>query len=214
MSGDSVEKILFLLLGWAFGLLGPAIVDAIKRQREVIQVRNALLGELHEVKYRLALSAYYTEKRFGAVDRPYLQWLRCIVLEYKGDKPKDSILALVDGQLGMTDDQIALIAKRELADSESGLTLKKYLVPLLDSRIPSLWFFESRFQQLLLEVRAELNLLNEEVDQARYYFGLTFTKLEGDNPARVHGNLTESYRQIAKRAKLAVDKISNLERCQ
>lgn len=209
-----MEKILFLLLGWALGLLGPAIVDTIRRQREVAQVRTALLGELHELKYRLALSAYYAEKRFGNIDRPYLQWLRCVVIEYKGSKPKDAILALVDGQLGFTDEQIALISKSELADSESGLTLKKYLVPLLDSRIPSLWFFDSRFQLLLLEVRSELNLLNEEVDQARYYFGLTFTKLEGDNHSRVSGNLTESYRQIAKRARLAVDKIGELEACQ
>ena len=214
MSEDSVEKLLFLMVGWALGLLGPAIVDSIKRQREVVQVRQALLGELHEVKYRLALSAYYAEKRFGVIDRAYLQWLRRVVAEYKGSKPKDSILKMVDGQLSLTDEQIAFIAKGELADSQTGLTLKKYLVPLLDSRIPSLWFFESRFQQILLEVRTELNLLNEEVDQARYYFGLTFTKLEGDSRSRVDQNLTQSYLQIAKRAKLAAVKIGELEVCQ
>lgn len=209
-----MEKVYYLLLGWALGLLGPAIVEAIRRKREVIPVRKALLGELHELKYRLAISAYLTEKRFGTISKPYLQWLRSIVIAYKGRKPKGSILALIDSELALSDEQFALWAKNELAGIEGGLTLKKYLVPLLDSRIPSLWFFDSSFQQRLLDVRAELNLLNEEIDQAQYYFGLTFTKLEGDNHARVNGNLTEVYRQIAERAKIAVQKIDELERCQ
>ena len=213
MSEDSIEKALFLLLGWALGLLAPAIVEAIKRQREALQVRITLLGELHELKYRLAVSAYAAEKRFGIVDRPYLQWLRSMIIEYKGSKPRDSILDAIDMQLSFTDEQIAHVAKTELADSKGALTLKKYFAPLLDSRIPSLWYLDSRLQQLLLEVRSELNLLNEEIDQARYYFGLTFTNLDSENHSRVSGNLTESYRQIAKRARLTADKIGELETC-
>lgn len=214
MSEDSVEKFWLLLLGVLLGLLCPAIVDAIRRQREVVPVRKALLGELHELKYRLACAGRRIEERFGVVDRSYLQWFRSVVVEYEGNKPKDSILEFVDAQLNLTDEEIALDAKRKLADSGGGLELKKYLVPLLDSRIPSLWFFESRFQHLLLDVRAELNLLNEEVDEARYYSRLTFTKLEGDNQSRVESNLIASYRQIARRAKITVDKISELEKCE
>lgn len=211
MVEDTIEKVLFLLLGWALGLLAPVIVDAIKRKKEMAQTRIALLDELHEVKYRLALSAYFTETRFGVVDRTYLTWLRTVVSEYKGQKPKDSILSLIDTKLALPDEQLDLVAKSELAQPEGGLALKKYVVPLLDSRISSLWFFDGGFQRLLLEVRNELNLLNEEVDQARYYFGLTFTKLEGDNYARVNSNLTNCYRQMAERAKIAANKIGELE---
>lgn len=209
-----MEKVLYLLLGWALGLLGPAVVEAIRRKREVIPVRKALLDELHELKYRLAISAYQTERRFGTISKPYLQWLRNIVIAYKGRKPKDSILTFIDGELALSDEQFAILTKRELANADGGLALKKYLAPLLDSRIPSLWFFDSSFRQRLLDVRAELDLLNEEIDQAQYYFGLTFTKLEEDNRARVDCNLTEAYRQIAKRAKVAVEKIGELEGCQ
>ena len=48
------EKILLLLLGWLFGLLSPAIVDAIRKYREAKELKVALWTELRELRYRLA----------------------------------------------------------------------------------------------------------------------------------------------------------------
>ena len=53
MDEDSA-KLTFLFLGWFLGLLGPIIVDAIRRRRENALGRDALLSELREVGCMLA----------------------------------------------------------------------------------------------------------------------------------------------------------------
>jgi hypothetical protein len=63
---------------------------------------------------------------------------------------------------------------------------------------------------LLLDIRNNINLLNKLVDQARYYTGLTFGKLEGGNYESVVGNLAGCHRQYAERAKRIVTKIEEL----
>ena len=55
-----------------------------------------------------------------------------------------------------------------------------------------------------------INLLNELVDQARYYTGLTFTKLEGRNHELVVGNLAGCHEQYTERATIIATKIEKL----
>lgn len=145
--------------------------------------------------------------RFGTIDRTYLEWVRSAVRSYSGANPKDPILGVVERQLGLPDDQIAALAQHERASSEGALSVKKYALPLLDTRVASLWELEEKLQNHLLEVRANLDLLNEEVDQARYYFGLTFESLGEENRRRVDTNLMGCYLNIARRAKILVEKI-------
>ena len=54
-----MEKIALILLGWLLGLLGPAVIDAIRRGRENRQAAHAIHAELREVAYKLALACHY-----------------------------------------------------------------------------------------------------------------------------------------------------------
>ena len=84
MSVDTIEKLLLLAFGWLLGMLGPAVTEAIKRRRENSQVRVALVAELREVSYRLALANYLINIHFGTVDRAYLQWFESVTSGYDG----------------------------------------------------------------------------------------------------------------------------------
>lgn len=201
------SDLVLLLLGWLLGILSPAIVDGIRRRRETARVRSALRGELHELRYRMALAAYLLQMRFGTIDRKYLEWVRGAVSSYPGASQQDPTLRFVESQLGLPDDQIAALAQHQKASSEGALSVKKYALPLLDARVGSLWELDEELQKHLLEVRANLDLFNEEVDQARYYFGLTFQNLGEENYRRVETNLVGCYLNIASRAEILVEKI-------
>ena len=178
------------------------------RRRETARVRRALSGELQELRYTVAFAAYLIQMDFGTIDRKYLEWFRSVVSSYPGTSEEDRVLRAVEMQLGLTDDQIAALAQHNRASSEGALSVKKYALPLLDSRVGSLWELEESLQKHLLEVRANLDLFNDEVDQARYYFGLTFDESLGEeNRRRVETDLVGCYLNIASRAKILVEKI-------
>src|SRR3990170_5337161 len=78
-SSDTWEKILFLFLGWLLGLLSPIVVDAIRRRREIKEVKNALLSELGDLQFRLANTVWLTSIRAGQYNRSFLDWFKPII---------------------------------------------------------------------------------------------------------------------------------------
>jgi hypothetical protein len=76
MTVDSIEKVALLVVGWLLGLLGPTIIEAIKRHRENKQVKVALAAELREVSYKLVMANHLIHLHFGTVDRLHLRWFK------------------------------------------------------------------------------------------------------------------------------------------
>ena len=76
MPADLFEKIALLFVGWLLGLLGPIIVESIKRKREDTLGRVAILSELKDLATTLALAAYGVHLRQGTFDRTFLEWLK------------------------------------------------------------------------------------------------------------------------------------------
>ncbi len=210
MSADTIEKLALLTLGWLLGMLGPIATDAIKRRRENGLVKVALASELRELSYKLALASYLINIHFGTVDRTYLQWLQGVTTNYEGPSRSETAQPSSEMQLNFADAQLAALVQAQKANQGTNIVVRKFIVPLLDARVSSLWYLESRAQTLLLDIRSNINLLNELVDQARYYTGLTFGKLEGENYERVVSNLEGCHRQYAERAKMIVTKIEEL----
>ena len=158
----------------------------------------------------LALANYSINDHFGTVDRTYLQWLQGATASYVGSNRTETMQPSIEMQLGLPDAQLAALVQAQKANQGKNIVTRKFVVTLLDARVSSLWYLESRVQILLLDIRSNVNLLNELVDQARYYSGLTFGKLEAENYERVVSNLEGCHRQYAERARIIVGKIEEL----
>jgi len=210
MTTDTLEKLLLLAFGWLLGMLSPAVTESIKRRRENQQVKVALAAELREVSYKLALANYLVNIHFGNIDKTYLQWLHCAIASYSGPSLVKSTLPSIEMQLSLPDEQFSAHVHKQKAQEGKNINTQKIVVPLLDARVSSLWYLESSIQILLLDIRSNINLLNEIVDQTRYYSGLTFGKLDESNYELVVENLDGCHRQYAERAKRIVCKIQEL----
>jgi len=210
MSDLTADKLAFLALGWLLGLLGPIIVDSIKRRRENTLGRAAILTELTELAGVLATAAYGARMKLGTADRAFLEWLKA-TLEQCATTPKlQAFVPRLRTQLSWTDEQLLAVGQHTAAEVGKGIMLQHYPVPLLDARVSALWSFDTSLQRQLLEIRRNVAILDDVVDRSRKYFDMTFTKLEGNNYELVAGNLTQSYELYAEWAMTIVDQIKIL----
>ena len=207
---SSLESIALLLVGWLLGTLSPAIVDAIKRRRENALGREAILGELNEIAHRLALARHSVIMHRGKVNRQALEWLKKHLENYAGVHEIDSLMKNMRTQLSWPDAQITDVSRATAGEPNKGLTLQKYAVPLLDARVSALWSFNSSFTRKLLDIRANIDLLNDIVDRSRHYSDMTFGSATGDNHRRAVQNVEDCYVQYAQLALSVVDKITEL----
>ncbi|MDQ3773979.1 MAG: toll/interleukin-1 receptor domain-containing protein [Pseudomonadota bacterium] len=147
------------------------------RRRETARVPRALRGELQELRYTVAFVAYLIQMDCGTIDRKYLEWFRTVTTALRhrsvagAPVAEGRVLGAVEMQLGLTDDQIATLAQHNRASTEGALSVKKYALPLLDSRVGSLWELEESLQKHLLEVRANLDRLDSTRRRSATYGG-------------------------------------------
>ncbi len=87
--------------------------------------------------------------------------------------------------------------KKSNIDKRKGLAIKKYDMPFINENYKDLCLFDMKFQKDISEVRCQLNILNEQIDNARFYFEKTFdSSLSDSNSKIINSNLEQSYIQI------------------
>lgn len=204
---DSLTSAVLIVLGWLLGVLSPAIVDGIKRQRDAILYRKAIRRDLSDLRARLAAAAYYIEMKVGRVDRSLLEWIQRILRTVPETTDLTASLTLISGQLTLKDEEIEKIYAVTRTNSQGGLSLKKYRAPLLEAHLPSFWVLEESLQTQLLDVNAGLSLFNEEVESAKFYSQLTFSDITASNHAIAVANFRSSAGNLSKMARALVDKI-------
>jgi hypothetical protein len=205
-----LEKFTILFVGWLLGLIGPAVVDSIRRKRENDLGRKAIRSELNELATTLALAAYTLRMDQRRVDRPFLEWLKNDLERHAPAGELQEMIPRLRTLLSMSaEDLQAVNAHVGLKPSKATL-LQRCSAPLLESRVSALWSFDTAFQRALLDLKHEFSLLDDLVDRSRKYFDLTFTKLEGGNYALVQENLEQASAEYRRRAERVVDKIRKL----
>lgn len=205
-----MKEVGLLVLGWLLGLLGPAIVEAIKRRRENAMGRAAILSELREVGCLLSAATWAALHFQGKADRELLEWVKSDLERFGAGDGSAKIIGDMRRTLAWNDDELtkynAYLAREH---DGKGTMLQRYPVPLLDARVNALWSFDTAFQRGLLEVRSGMHMLDDLVARSRTYFDWTFT-LQGEPLERAKENLQQVCDIYARRARKTVDLIRKL----
>jgi len=207
MTEDTTSKLAFLFLGWLLGLLGPIIVDQIKRARENNLGRAAIKQELANLHVKLIYATHTIEEHMGTLDRAGLTWFIQQLNTHKEDDEVVRVCAALKKPLDLSDEQLSLFFSARKSPEGKSLSLQKYATPLLDSRVAALWSFRTKDQRALLEIRGVLDIMSDVVDRARYFSNLTFSKLEEGNHELVVENVNGCYAQYASQAKRIAEMI-------
>ena len=207
-----MKELALIVFGWLLGLLGPGIVNAIKKRYQRNEVKAAIDSELSEIQYRLAGSAYVIRVRYGAVDQSFLAWILPIFKKYRGVYASKQLLDALERQCELTEEQLAAIGEYQKSDGTRALTLRKYSTPFLDSHVAIASWFSSNLQASLFELKAQIGLLNDQVEEAKNYRAMTFqADLSNENYLAVREDLERVYKLIAERSESIAKAISGIQ---
>ena len=204
-------NIVFLILGWLLGILSPLIVDRVRRHYQINEVKQGIITELKETKFRLVATAYLLAARLGMFDRDLLMWFSNALQEYQGSEPKEETVKAVQNLLKLDDKQLSAHSHAVKFKPGGALSLKSHSLPFLDANISLLSLYPVDFQHRILEIRAQIDLLNQEIEDCRFFYGKTFDSgLSEENYKVVVDNTRMKYQLIESAARRIADKISNL----
>jgi hypothetical protein len=195
------------------GVLSPALIELIRRERDGPLIRAAIKDDLGELRLTLAFTALSIRSGSGDIDRKFLEWEKSVLCSYNGKEDTSQSLDYLNKLLSESDQNIATVALAWAARRPGGLSLKKFFAPTIEANLPTIWQLGAPLQTELLDISRRLSHLNEEVEQAQFYFRLTFETLTSANRAIASANLKAAYRNVADMAaRIAdrIDKVGNL----
>jgi len=206
---DLIERICFVTIGWVLAVIGTPVIEHLKRNPEIKKTRIALANELYELQYRLALTYYYLEIRYGTFTQADAVWLNEIVAKYNGVQVIENIKARFLDLVTATPAAFNALLLAERGTPNASL-LKKVGLTYLDSRITTISWFRSDEISRLTVLKNQLAILNEIVDDSRYFYNLTFQNITDENHATAANSVRDAYRNYAKTTKVVLRVIKEL----
>ncbi|MBL7130425.1 MAG: hypothetical protein ISS45_03330 [Candidatus Omnitrophica bacterium] len=189
-------EIVYIFCGWILGLLGQPIVSKIEKYYRRNDLKIAIYSELKNLGVRLAAVCYKIEMHLGIRDKSTLRWVKSIYERYRVDYPK-GLSEAIEKLLQSPDEQFNIATNLFKGDETIGLSLKTYSLPFSESIVEHLSIFNSKFQRDIFEIRAQISILNEEVENAMFYFRLTFDpSCMNTNKDIIRSNINNGYKEI------------------
>jgi hypothetical protein len=209
---QELTHLLWLVLGWLFGLLGPGIAERIRRAHRAKNVVDAVTGELIEMQFTMGLVANTVRARSATLTDEFLDWLYPIVKNYTGPDADPKWAESIEGLRGKKTEaerQAIFLAMRSPA---TGLDLKEYSLPVLASLAAELSICPMNFQRGALRVKQQLDIFNQQVVQLKWQFNKTFDPgVQDDNRQALMTNIENGYAALARMAQRFADAVTALQ---
>jgi len=205
------DAVLLVLLGWLLGLMGPLLVDRIRRQYRNAEIRRAVLAELIEVRNRLATTIYLIEARLGTFSPKLLAWILPILVSYRGEHRTPHLVETIRQLLAAGDAELATLERQLQAAAGGSFDARKYSVRFLHSRLADLVGFTGKDQALLVDIRTRVDLYNDAVEEARYFFERTHEPgVSSENCAQTAESLTAGCGNMRAEARQIIELINRI----
>lgn len=147
-----MREALFVILGWLFGLLSPAVVSEIGKGYKRKSLKIVIKNELNNLSFRLTGSYYLIQTHLGIKDKSSVAWVKRIYEKHKEDCPED-ILEGLDKILKFPEEEFKALQNVFKATENIGLGLKKFSLPFTESILENIEIFDSKFQKDILNIR-------------------------------------------------------------
>jgi hypothetical protein len=205
------EQLVGVVVGWVLGLGSTELVDRWRQKRKVGRIKIAISKELREVALRLISIVYMFEGSQGRLNRELLTWMELQLGRYAGPNPGDELRTVISKALQGDDEVISRMNQLEKAHARPHVWSKEeagYTVAA-SGRADE---FEPDYAVRVLDILSHLRILNELRDDQVYYMHLTFASgISSENHARAVRNAALAEEGMARRARIVIGKITELE---
>lgn len=200
-----------VLLGWFLGTATTALTDWRRTRGRSKDVRRAIRRELRESAHRFLITVFKLGQRAGTVDRQLLEWLLPQIDRYEGPNPSADFRAGVVAMLSGTDAELKAAMDYARASMGPQFVPREHL-SYTSGATSELHEQDADYTVRVLDVLSHIQMFNEARDNGMYYLRLTFRSgLSAKNHAIVTKQISGSERQMAFRARVIVEKITELE---
>jgi hypothetical protein len=195
-------EIIYIILGWLFGLLTSPITVRIDRWYKIKDYKFAISSELKNLSVRLTAVSYKINLHQGTMDKSTFTWIKDIYKKHDETMYHPEMEKILE----LPDEDFKKVMDSRKAQEKISLGFKTVLLPVTDSFLESVFIFDSYFQRKLLELRSQMDLLNQEIEVCMRYFFLTFDPTSmATNKTIIDFNLKNSHSQIKSKCKYVVE---------
>jgi len=146
------------------------------------------------------------EGKLGNLNKELLAWHQSMCGERKLPPPLDQLKELSKRLQSADDNSLKAASQRMKMSSGAGLHLKTFDLPYIRSKLGSLELFTEQARQHLLELLFRVSTVNQQVEDSRFYYKMTFdSKLSEENHNSVSNQLIETYKGVSQQARLITD---------
>lgn len=200
-------EILYIILGWLFGLLTSPISLRIERRYKRKDLQSAISSELKNLAVRLAGMSYKIHTHQETMDKTNLSWVKKIYDMYDSKMVTENMVKILE----IPDENFQALMRTQRAQTGGSLGLKTYSLPVLDASLEDISIFDLKFQKNILEMRTQVDFLNQEIENCMRYFFLTFDPTSmGTNKNILELNIKNCHKQILDKSKYIADKIMQI----
>lgn len=209
---ETIENIAFVLIGWVLGLLGNHVWQSMQDRRLLEEARNVLAAELRAYRYRMAIANWDFALFFQKLDRQTIQWVLPIMKAYEGPDASEETLKIIEKLDKASDEEVGTMNNHTQPNPNASKSLKKHGLNFLSSRLDAIQKFSPKCQFQLLELLAQKEILDQQIDDTRTLHWMTFENgLSDENRTIIDHNLRALYRNIQSRCKQMADDIGRIE---
>jgi hypothetical protein len=202
-----LKTVLSILVGWGLGLLSPPIVDLIQRRRRRQEIKQGLIIEFEGLRVSLAALTYQLASSRGALTRELIQVVESIFRSDKAFSETTVTAELLRSWLALPDDEL----ERKLRKlGPIPISFKKLSLPYTMTHLSSLSLFSEEFQRLALKVWSRVEILNQEMEFASFFFQKTFDSVSESAHKTIVGNLDRSYVNLMNLSRPLIDDLNAL----
>jgi len=205
-----MKQIGLVILGWVLGLLSNPITEWIRRRRLKKSLAAAFGAEVLDVKYR-SVMAYAYLLSFTGGGRSEIKWTIDKISagtreEYRGVHASFSQLVT------RSDQEIAdVMLTRRMQTQNKGVSLRRLDLPFLGAQLHQLDILDVRIQEQLLQLRTEVQIYNEIIEEVQRLNAMTFeTAITGGNREIVIENISKAEIGAAQRLRIIGDRCEEL----
>lgn len=204
-----MKEALYIILGSLISILSPGIVARIEKHYKKDVLKKAIFSDLKNLAVRIVTVYHKLHVHFGTRNKEALEYVKSIYEKYRVDCPRD-ILDYIKKQIGTKDEDLERISTYYKAGENISLSFKKYSLAFIESTMRDISIFDPQFQREILEIRAQIDMLNEEIDHSRSFNQLLFNPTYESKSSIIKSNMDNSYKEIQKKCKFIVDRICDI----
>lgn len=206
-----LENFFYLLVGSFLGVSSHFIITRIQTRQKKKNIQKTLISELDEFRYKLICLVYTLTRLRCKWNRDFFEWIKPYLDSYEGIHKDNKLLESVLTFLTQTDKQISSLNQPEGDNPLRTKSLKKYYLPFLESIIDYISLFPVEVQRQLLDIRSQVLVFNDMIDESQRYHFMTFdSSINEKNHEIVNINITYYFDSIIQRSEFIVKSIDVL----